>query len=153
MISRDQILGVLTEAFPDFSPGSRDADLHYVVLGDFASYLIGVYRSGSEGRIKKAVELVERLHVDGDAYVKEAATIGLLEGIRNTWKDSGIDPEAFGARLLPESRRWWDSLNGFWQKEIPYVGADLKTDSAASNGSPATPLGSSGVSEGPPSVC
>jgi hypothetical protein len=127
MITRGQILGTLTEAFPEFTPDSDNTDLHYVVLGDFARYLIGVYKSGNEEQVRKATELIERLHVEGDAYVREAATIGLLEGIQNTWGDSGIDLKAFGDRLLPESRRWWNSLNKFWQKEIPYVGADLKT--------------------------
>lgn len=155
MIARDQILGTLTEAFPDFTPDSGDSDLHYVVLGDFARYLIAAYRSGNDDLLRKAADLIERLHVEGDSYVREAATIGLLEGIQNTWGDAGIDPEAFGSRLLPESRRWWNSLNKFWQKEIPYVGADLKTKTepdAPPNGGPAERLGNSGVIDGPPSV-
>jgi hypothetical protein len=127
MISRDQIVSTLTEAFPDFVPDSDDTDLPYVVLGNFATFLIDVYESGHEDRVRKAAELIERLHIEGDSYVKEAATIGLLEGIQNIWewRHSGSDPEAFAERLMPESRRWWDSLNKFWQKEILYVGADF----------------------------
>jgi len=28
-------------------------------------------------------EIIERMHLEGDDYVKEAATIGMLEGIQN----------------------------------------------------------------------
>jgi hypothetical protein len=155
MITRDQIVQTLTDTFPRFTPESADVDLPYVVLGDFARFLLGIHESGDEKQLARAAEVIERLHIEGDSYVKEAATIGLLEGIQNTWGHSGADPEAFARRLLPESRRWWDSLNKFWQKEIPYVRADLKeiTEPCASpNGGPATQLGKSGVTEGPPSV-
>lgn len=126
MITRDQIVSTLTKAFPDFVPDNEDIGLPYVVLGDFARFLLRLQESKDDQWLEEAVQLVERLHVEGDSYVREAATIGLLEGIQNTWGHAGTDPEMFGRRLLPESRRWWDSLNKFWQKEIPYVGADLK---------------------------
>jgi hypothetical protein len=155
MITRDQIANTLTEAFPRFTPDSDDVDLPYVVLGDFARFLLGIHELGDEDQLRKAAELIERLHIEGNSYVKEAATIGLLEGIQNTWGHAGADPEAFARRLLPESRRWWDSLNKFWQKEIPYVGADLKEiikPSTAPNGSPAARHCNSEITEGPPSV-
>jgi hypothetical protein len=126
MITRDQIAITLTKAFPDFAPDSGDIDLPYAVLADFARFLLRLQESKDDQQLEEAVRLIERLHVEGDSYVREAATIGLLEGIQNTWGHAGTDPEMIGRRLLPESRRWWGSLNKFWQKEIPYVGADLK---------------------------
>jgi hypothetical protein len=126
MITKDQIVNVLTSEFPAFSPDEDDRDLPYVVLGDFTRFLLEAFRNNDEALLTEAAALIERLHQEGDAYVREAATIGLLEGIQNTWPDSGIDPEAFIPYLLPESRRWWKSLNRFWNNEIPYVGADIE---------------------------
>jgi hypothetical protein len=126
MITRDQIASTLTKAFPDFVPDDDDIDLPYVVLGDFARFLHRLQESKDDQQLDKAVQLIERLHIDGDSYIREATTIGLLECVQDTWGHAGTDPEILGRRLLPESRRWWDSLNKFWQNEIPHVGADLK---------------------------
>jgi hypothetical protein len=57
---------------------------------------------------------------------KEAATIGLLEGIQNAWQNSGVNPEKLVSYFLPESLCWWDSLARFWNKEIRYLGVDIK---------------------------
>ena len=134
MITRDQIVGTLTEAFPNFVPDSDYIDLPYVVLGDFARFLIDIYNTGNNNQLMKASELIERLYLVGDLFTREAATIGLLEGIQNTWRHAGSPPEKFADSLLPESRRWWDSLNRFWQKEIPHVGADINTNTEQSVG-------------------
>jgi hypothetical protein len=128
MISRNQLVRKLAETFPDFVPDCGNTDLPYIVLGDFAQFFLGIYESGAEDQGKKAIELIECLHVEGDSYIKEAATIGLLESIQNIWGNSGIDFETFVERLLPESRRCWDSVNKFWQSEISYIGADFKTN-------------------------
>lgn len=114
------------DTFPTFVPDEDFIDLPYIVLGEFARYLLEAFQREDDSLLKKAAELIERLHLEGDGYVKEAATIGLLESIQNTWPSSGVDPEKLVPYLLPESRRWWDSLNRFWDKEIPYVGADIK---------------------------
>lgn len=59
--------------------------------------------------------MVELWHREGDHYVKEAATIGLLEGIQNNATHAATDPVNFEAWLLPESKEWWDKLNQFWK--------------------------------------
>lgn len=114
------------DTFPTFVPDEDNIDLPYIVLGDFARFLLEAFQQRNESLLKKAFVLIERLHLEGNEYVKEATTIGLLEGIQNTWPRSGVDPEKIIPYLLPESRLWWDSLNRFWNKEIPYVGADIK---------------------------
>lgn len=60
--------------------------------------------------------MVERWHREGDSYVKEAATIGLLEGIQNI-AGNRFDPKRFACWLKAESKRWWDKLNRFWNGE------------------------------------
>jgi hypothetical protein len=126
MITKDQIVNILTYSFPTFVLDEENRELPYVILGDFTRFLLEAFQRKDESLLKDAAALIERLHIEGDGYVKEAATIGLLEGIQNTWPDSGVDSETIASYLLPESRRWWNSLNRFWNKEIPYVGADVK---------------------------
>jgi hypothetical protein len=53
---------------------------------------------------------IERLHIEGDDQVREAATIGLLEGIQTTAGHRRVDPEVFVPYLKPESAKSTASL-------------------------------------------
>jgi hypothetical protein len=57
--------------------------------------------------------------------VREAATIGLLEGIQNVWSNNDVDPELFVVHLLPESAKWWLNLNDFWSGKARFIGDGL----------------------------
>ena len=63
-------------------------------------------------------DVIERLHLEGDPYVKEAATIGALEGIQNVAGNTGVDPDEFVQYLQPESAKRWQELNDFWNAKI-----------------------------------
>jgi len=113
------------EACPSFRPPAEDQDLLYVVLGDFARHLLQLQKQSRTEEFPKVARTIERLHVEGDHYVREAATIGLLEGIQNVWGNEGTDPELFVRYLLPVSARWWQSLNDFWSGRSKFVGDGL----------------------------
>jgi LPS sulfotransferase NodH len=68
-------------------------------------------------------DVIERLHLEGDDYVKEAATVGMLEGIQNVAGNSGVNPEEFFRYLKPESVEWWRQWNDFWDGRMSNVGA------------------------------
>lgn len=120
---------LVLEACPSFREtweGSDDQDLLYVAMGDLARHLLKLYQAGHTDEFGPLCQAIERLHLDGDAYVKELATIGILEAIQNVWGHTDTDPEEFHKFLLPESRRWWKELNEFWAGKIPFVGAGLR---------------------------
>ena len=139
MITRNEIISAILDACPSFKPvhaalcADGDTELIYIVLGRFAYHLVELHQSGSEAEFSDVAELIERMHTEGDDYVREAATIGLLEGIQNHSGVSGSDLVHFRSILRPESQRWWDSINKFWQEEIPFVGADLQTENQSHN--------------------
>lgn len=93
----------------------REGIPYYVCLGDFARYLFDKLHSGNTADFPNIFQVVERLHMEGDAYVREAATIGLLEGVQNI---AGPEANQFLPYLLPESKKWWNKLNDFWEKGI-----------------------------------
>jgi len=105
---------------------SFEESLLYIHLGEFAGHVIELLGNGSTAEFAAIFEVVERLHTDGDSYVREAATIGLLEGLQNLALSAGLDPAVFEPHLGPESARWWAELSGFWDGTRPYVGAGLK---------------------------
>ena len=131
MITKQQVVPMLLEACPSFRTVWEE-DLHengeeilYVALGDFSGHLLELFQAGETKALHGVAQVIEKLHVEGDSYVREAVTIGLLEGIQNVWGNNGIDPELFLPFLLPESARWWKSLNKLWRGGCKHVGEDL----------------------------
>ena len=129
MIKKEQVISLILEACPSFQQElnrSNDKDLLYVVMGDLARHLLGLYRNGQTREFSALAEVIEQFHLDGDQYVKGLAIIGFLEGIQNVWGRDGEDPELFSPFLLPESRKWWQELNDFWQGKIEHIGDGLQ---------------------------
>ncbi len=74
------------------------------------------------GELPAVFAVIERLHLEGTPYVREAATIGLLEGIQNNASHCGLDLAKLTSYLRPESAYWWQQLNDFWEGKIRVVG-------------------------------
>ena len=132
MITKEQVMLLLLNACPSFSKRweehrafYEDEELLYVDLGEFAHHLVELQQTGRTEEFPAVFEIIESMHLEGDHYVKEAATIGILEGIQNVTGNLGIEPEAFLQYLKPESVRWWRQLKDFWEAKVPYVGATI----------------------------
>jgi hypothetical protein len=97
----------------------------YTHLGDFAHHVVDLLVRSEIAELSALTQELERLHFEGDDFVKEAATIGLLEGIQNVASHRGAATKDLEQALGPETRRWWASLNAFWSGRIPHVGADI----------------------------
>lgn len=131
---KEQVMPLLLEACPSFSKRweehlafyeNEDEKLLYIDLGEFAHHLVELQKAQRVAEFPAVFQAIEKLHLDGDHYVKEAATIGMLEGIQNVAANNGVGPEAFVPFLGPESTKWWRQLNDFWDGKIPYVGATI----------------------------
>jgi hypothetical protein len=126
------MIPLLLEACPSFKPvldehrqSNYGKEIPYVAFGDFAHHLLQLHRQHQTEVFQAVAHVIERLHVEGDHYVREAATIGLLEGIQNVWGNEGADPELFVRYLLPVSAKWWQNLNNFWSGKSKFVGEGL----------------------------
>lgn len=130
MIDQAESMPLLLSACPSFarSWGEHQEEygnaVPYVAAGSFAQHLLELHVANERSSFTKVAAAIERLHLEGTPWVKEFATIGVLEAVQNVWGNSGVDPEEFGRYLGPESRRWWDGLNKFWRGEAPYVRAE-----------------------------
>jgi hypothetical protein len=116
---------ILLEADPGFHPvwnefvaeWRDDPELPlYLALSDLARYLIKRLETGNTASFQAIFLVVERWHVEGDPYVREAASVGLIEGLQNTHLHRSTEPAAFLPWLGPESRRWWKKVEDFWSK-------------------------------------
>jgi hypothetical protein len=134
MIRRDQVIDLLLEACPSYRPRweahraepDHEAELLYVHLGDFAHHVVDLLARGDTTELPAIARALEQLHLAGDDHVRQAATIGLVEGIQNVAShQAGLTTKPLEEILGPETRRWWNSLQAFWAGAIPHVGADI----------------------------
>lgn len=128
VIARERMFELLLEADPSLVPiwaaftreweDARERPL-YLALGEVARHLIRQLEAGETARFDAVFEVVERWHLRGDSYVREAATVGLLEDLQNLNLHDGTRPADFERWLRPESRRWWDKVDRFWSQGEP----------------------------------
>jgi hypothetical protein len=125
VISRPEMMFLMLRACPSFE-GKWNEFLEYwkespepplyLVLSDLARHLTAKLARGDISSFPAVFAVVERWLVEGDPYVKEAAAIGFLEGLQNKALHKGTEPAQFRPYLLPESAKWWDRLDGFWER-------------------------------------
>ncbi len=127
MIEQHEALQTLVEACPELNNEVQEHiaeygnELLYVAAEAIANRLLVLHRQRATAHLQAIAAAIEQLHVSGTPWVKEFATVGLLEGIQNVWASSGANPEDFAQYLQPESRRWWEGLNRFWSGQAPTV--------------------------------
>ena len=125
------MLPILTEACPSFANTldnyriSFEEEITYVELGAFANHLVDLYKENKIDDFRQVFDVVEKLYIEGDKDVKEATTIGLLEGLQNISGNRDLNPELFYPYLKPVSAKWWIELNKFWNGEIKFVGQTI----------------------------
>jgi len=132
-ITKEQVMPLLLGACPSFSERWEkhraiydDENLLYVDMGEFANHLVELYQSNEIREFPAVFKIIETLHLEGDDFVKEAGVIGILESIQNVAGNSGLGPELFVQYLRPESVKWWQQLNDFWNGEIHVVRVPMK---------------------------
>jgi hypothetical protein len=127
MIVRENMFELLLEAdptfFDDWNTFVREwADQPplplYLALADLARHLVGKLETGDTTKFPEIFRVVERWHVEGEHYVREAATIGLLEALQNMNFHQGTAPEDFLPWLGPETLRFWKKVDDFWRYGI-----------------------------------
>ena len=128
MITQDQIIPIVLKACPSFKGVyeiSDNQDLVYAVMGELAYHLLSLYKENQTEEFNELSKVIEDIHIDGDGYVKELATIDFLESIQNIWINNEVDSEIFSKYFRPESKKWWDQLNDFLEGKISSVGEGL----------------------------
>lgn len=95
----------------------------YLALSSLAEHLIQRLGAGDSDDFDAVFDVVERWHLEGDSYVSEAASIGLLESLQNLLGGNdrgrkarnGVRASDFEPWLRPETRKWWEKLYRYWE--------------------------------------
>lgn len=86
----------------------------YLALSGVARYLVNELKAGATDPFPAVFDVVEQWHIRGDHFVREAASVGLLEDLQNETLHEGTQPADFEPWLRPESLRWWRKVERFW---------------------------------------
>jgi hypothetical protein len=125
MIVREEMFQPILEISDGFRPiwnefleeWKDDDELpQYLALGDLARYISRLISESKDEEIKRIFSVIERWYLEGDSYVKEAATVGILEDLQNTNVVGVGVPEKVELYLLPESKKWWLKVYEFWER-------------------------------------
>jgi hypothetical protein len=102
-----------TEFWNDFGDEPEIPD--YILVSAFIRHLVDLNVADKTEAFDAVFDLVEGLHLHGDSYVRELATVGILEDLQNTnLHHHGSSPEDFVPYLRPVSKWWWEELYLFW---------------------------------------
>jgi hypothetical protein len=141
LITKADMMDVLLAASPTFAEKwdafrrewadeAQDTPL-YLALADFARHIIAFLEAKDDASLRRIFDAIERLHLDGDHYVREAATVGLLEDLQNTNLHRTTDPAHLRPFLRPESLKWWDRVDSFWKGNFRALQEDRDRGPAA----------------------
>lgn len=123
MITRSDMFVSLLIADPTFEPVWRKFCQEwqdepqpplYLALGDLAAHLITKLEMGNTESFDAIFDVVERWHVEGDNYVQEAATVGLLEDLQNLNLYNSTKPSNFEPWLGTRTSQRWAEVTSFW---------------------------------------
>jgi hypothetical protein len=117
------MLPLLVDACPSFEPEwqrfktdyTDDPERFlYVALAPFTQCLSRALAAGDTKTLRRVFDLLERLIVDGDANVQEAAVVGIIKNLQNSTLHDQTTPDDYVPYLMPESQRWWGKVQTFW---------------------------------------
>ena len=119
------MLDVLAKASPEIAQDYSEfvADFSdepelpcYVYLGDYSQYLVELLEAGADQLLSSAFEAIESLYQNGDDYVENATTVGILENLQNKSLHRSTSPDLFVKYLRPLSLKNWHEVNAYLKK-------------------------------------
>ena len=128
VITKTDMIDSMLVACPSFQPtwdaflaewSTEDDKPLYLALSGLARHLVDLLAARQETELSRAFAVVERWHIEGDAYVRKAAAIGLLENLQNESIHTSTSPKGIEPLLLPESLKWWRKVEAFWAHGTP----------------------------------
>ncbi len=89
---------------------------YYLCLANFSRHIIELYLNNDGDTLEKAFSVIERFHIEGEHYVREAATVGIFESLQSNAERENIGGAVFEKYLLPETSYWWEKVYRFWEE-------------------------------------
>jgi hypothetical protein len=123
-IEFDNVSKILIKNFPDIIEDALflydEETLEYMVSSDFARYIKKKFDEDNMEKVKKCLEFIELLLINGTQETRVLAIVGYLEDLQNvTGGSQTMDKyEIIYDYLGIELKKWWDKLNEFWDGKV-----------------------------------
>lgn len=125
MITREEVMNLFIEACPSFKENweayissEEDRNSSTVLYSDltcFANYLVCQKDNEMMIETKIVFDIIEQILQQGDTFVKEAITVGLLEDIQNILISQSMGLNVFNMYMHKETKKSWRDLTDFWK--------------------------------------
>lgn len=92
----------------------------YLDAADYVRHVLRLVHQEAGSELEPIFDVIERLHVEGDDFVRELATVGILEGFQSANADTaGVNPDLeVRPYLRPVALAWWQRLDRFWDGDV-----------------------------------
>ena len=124
MIDRRTLFARLLAAYPRFNTqhdvfttdwaDDAEGPRNHLLLADLARECSILLADNRRAEVREIFGVVEEWLLNGDKYVREAATVGFLAVIQNTNLHKGTEPDDFLPFCGPEALFWWKKVSRFW---------------------------------------
>ncbi len=127
-ITKENIFEQLYSIVPEFKGvidseyDDEEKEIQYVLAYRLAQYTYELFVTKDFDQLNKILEYIELILSIGDTYAQELATVGFLEDIQTVWDNSERDRSEIYDLLLPESKKWWNQVDKFWNGKIKSIG-------------------------------
>lgn len=124
MIQRNHVIERLIKACPSFNPKWEEhlqdiwdrtsETILYTDLTEFARHLIELVKKNELDAYDDIFCEIEHLLREGEPFVQEAITIGLLEDFQNFLLSSNYEFDIIEKFIKPETKRQWNAIIKMW---------------------------------------
>ena len=109
-VTQANVGSVIRAAIPELSNDVKEnEDLYHLTFWSIFDWTAQAVREGNRGNLVRAIELIDAIFLDCDAYVRNAVTVSFLEYVH---PEDKVGREIFDA-LTPELRRQWHLLGEY----------------------------------------
>jgi len=124
MITESNLIKYILKESDDFAQYLKSSDVNvkqednYTTLAELARYILKSFKEKETDKLRESFRVIDDIFNEGDAYVKEAITIGLLETLQNniSW-EKNIKQEEFSPYLPKTLKEKWDQIIDFWENK------------------------------------
>ena len=124
MITKSNLIKYILKESGDFAQYLKSSDVNvkqednYTTLAELARYILKSFKAKEADKLRESFRIIDDVLDKGDAYVKEAITIGLLETLQNniSW-EKNIKQEEFLPYLPKTLKEKWGQIIDFWENK------------------------------------
>jgi hypothetical protein len=96
-------------------------ELPYIWVGSYVADAANLFNSGNKGPMDNLIIMAEELLKNDSHYVREFATVGLIEDMQNSNLVPDNIQKYIYSNLNPLAKLTWEDVDRFWSGKLPFI--------------------------------